>query len=188
VSVTLAAMVAGLANGAQAAPPPVGMPVQLAPPNACYSSTAAGGCTAFGESLSINGAEAIAISGDGLNLYAGGSNGGGAAFSVGAGGALSAIGSSGGFADTTFATSGAGLYAALRDTGSNNGAVQAFSRGAGGKLSFVDEVTDGCATGSAHCTSNNNGLYDVEGVAVAPNGEYVYAASHSGGGGTTGGR
>jgi DNA-binding beta-propeller fold protein YncE len=33
---------------------------------------------------------------------------------------------------------------------------------------------------------NNNGFYDVEGIAVAPNGERVYAASQNGGGGAGG--
>jgi DNA-binding beta-propeller fold protein YncE len=185
-SVTLALATAGLANGAQAAPPPVGMPVQLAPPNACYSTTAAGGCAAFGESRSISGAEPIAVSGDGLNVYAGGDNGGGAAFSRGAGGALSTLGGAGGFAGTSFAVNGAGLFVAFRDSGSNNGAVEANARGADGKLTFVNEVVDGCAIGKAHCEENNNGLYDVEGIAVAPNGERVYAASQNGGGGTGG--
>ena len=185
-SVTLALATAALAGGAQAAPPPAGMPVQLAPPNACYGTTAAGGCTAF-EGRSISGAEPIAISGDGLNVYAGGNNGGsGFAFSRGAGGALSAIGGAGGFAGTSFAVNGAGLFVAFRDSGNNNGAVQANARGADGKLTFVNEVVDGCAISKAHCAENNNGLYDVEGIAVAPNGERVYAASENGGGGAGG--
>jgi len=186
VSLTVALAVAALAHDARAAAPPAGMPVQLSPPNACYSTTAAGGCAAFGEGQAIAGAEPIAISGDGLNIYAGGDNGGGVAFSRGSGGALNTIGSAGGFADTAFATSGAGLFAGLRDSGSSNGAVQAFARGAGGTLSFVNEVADGCPVSTAHCATNN-GLYEVQGVAVAPNGEHVYAASHLGGGGTTGG-
>jgi DNA-binding beta-propeller fold protein YncE len=156
------------------------MPVQLGTPNACYSTTAAGGCTAFGESQSLSGAEPIAISEDGLNLYAGGDNGGGVAFSRGAGGALGTIGSAGGFADTRFAVSGAGLFASVRDTGSDNGEVVALARGAGGTLSFVNSVADGCKVGEAHC-EDNNGLYDVEGVAVSPDGTHVYAASHAGG-------
>jgi 6-phosphogluconolactonase (cycloisomerase 2 family) len=181
-SVVLALAAAGLANSAQAAPPPAGMPVQLPPPNACYSTTAAGGCAAFGEGLTISGAQPIAVSGDGLNVYAGGDNGGGVAFSRGVGGALGTIGGAGGFAGTSFAANGAGLFVAIRDSGSNNGAVQANARGAGGKLTFVNQVVDGCAISTAHCAENNNGLYDVEGIAVAPNGEHVYAASHNGGG------
>jgi hypothetical protein len=156
------------------------MPVQLAAPNACYSTTAAGGCAAFGESLSIDGAEPIAISGDGLNLYAGGDNGGGVAFSRGAGGALTTIGSAGGFADTAFATSGNGLFASIRDSGGSNGEVVALARGAGGALSFVNSVADSCKVSEAHC-EKNNGLYDVEGVTVSPDGAHVYAASHFGG-------
>ncbi|HEX4837484.1 MAG TPA: Ig-like domain-containing protein [Solirubrobacteraceae bacterium] len=172
---------------AQASPPPVGMPVQLAPPNSCYSTIAAGGCTAFGESQSIFGAEPIAVSGDGLNVYAGGDNGGGVAFSRGAGGALATIGSAGGFADTRFAISGAGLFASVRDTGSNYGEVAALARGAGGTLSFANSIVDNCNVAIEHklCT-NDNGLFDVEGVAVSPDGSHVYAASHFGGAEGTG--
>lgn len=180
-SLTSVLATAALGAAAHAAPPLAGVPVQLPAPNACYSSTIAGGCSAFGESLSISGAEAIAISNDGSNIYAAGDNGGGAAFSRGPGGALSAIGTAGGFADTSFAANGAGLFVAMRDSGINNGGVQAFARGAGGSLSPANEVLDSCPTGTAHCASNN-GLYDVEGIAVAPDGAHLYAASHSGGG------
>ena len=135
------------AASAGAAPPPAGMPLQLAPPNACYSSTAAGGCSAFGEGplkepFSIAGAQGIAISGDGLNLYATGSNGGGVAFARTSGGSLAAIGSAGAFADTEIATSGQGLYVGIRDFGSDNGGVAAFARGSTGALSNVGEVLD----------------------------------------------
>jgi 6-phosphogluconolactonase (cycloisomerase 2 family) len=156
------------------------MPVQLTAPNACYSTTAAGGCAAFGKSLYIDGAEPIAISGDGSSLYAGGDNGGGVAFSRGAGGALTPIGSAGGFADTAFAMSGNGLFASIRDSGSSNGEVVALARGAGGALSLVNSVADSCKVSEAHC-EKNNGLYDVEGVTVSPDGTHVYAASHFGG-------
>jgi hypothetical protein len=81
---------------------------------------------------------------------------------------------------------GAGLFVALRDSGTNNGGVRAFARGAGGTLSFANKVLDRCATEKPHCEENNNGLYDVEGIAVAPNGERVYAASQNGGGGAGG--
>lgn len=176
----------GLAGASAAAPPPVGMPVQLTAPNACYSSTAGGGCAAFGGGLIMLGAEGIAVSDDGLNLYATGSNGGGVAFSLGGGGALTQIGSAA-IGETDFATSGAGLFAASRDTGSNNGGVIAAKRAANGTLAFVNEVADSCAVSSVRCMSNNNGLYDVEGVAVSPDGAHVYAASQYGGGGSTGG-
>jgi hypothetical protein len=172
--------VAASSTIAAAAPPLAGMPIQLAAPNACYSTTAAGGCTAFGGSQSIAGADPIAISGDGLNLYAGGDNGGGVAFLRGAGGALSTIGPAGGFADTGFAMSGNGLFASIRDSGSNNGEVVALARGAGGTLSFVNSVVDSCIVSEVHC-EKNNGLYDVEGVTVSPDGTHVYAASHFGG-------
>lgn len=175
-----------LADAATAAPPPAGMLLQLAPPNGCYSTTAGGGCAAFGGGLFMNGADALAVSDDGRNVYAGGDNGGGVAFALGAGGALTQVGSSYD-GETAYATSGAGLFGANRDTGSDNGGVVALRRQADGTLLAVNSVTDGCPTGSARCATNNNGLYDVEGIAVSPDGTHVYAAAQFGGGGTTGG-
>ena len=183
-----------LCAGAEAAPPVVGMPVQLAPPNACYSTAAAGGCTPFGngllgESESLNGAEPIAFSSDGLNLYVGGSNGGGVAFMREAGGLLRTIGSAGGFASTAFAVNGAGLFSGMRDTGNNYGEVDALERKANGTLSPVNNVVDNCDISKEHKLCNNdNGLFDVEGVAVSPDGTHLYAASHAGGGEGAGAR
>jgi DNA-binding beta-propeller fold protein YncE len=178
--------VLGIPVAAAAAPPPAGMLVQLAAPAACYSTTAGGGCSVYGGGFFITGDQAIAASDDGHDLYVGGSNGGGVAFSLGAGGALTQVAPASFGGGTALATSGAGVFLSIRQTGSDNGDVVAFKRAADGSATFANAVTDSCPAGTAHC-ANNNGLFEVTGVAVSPDGAHVYAASHFGGGGTTGG-
>jgi 6-phosphogluconolactonase (cycloisomerase 2 family) len=168
-------------SSALAAAPPSGTPVQLSPPNSCYATTAAGGCSAFGGSFTIDGAEPIAISPDGRDVYAAGSNhGSGVAFTRGSSGALAAFGSTSGFASAAYAVDGTALFEGVRDSGNDNGGVASFVRGADGGLTSAGKTLDSCPISSPCAT--DNGLYDVEGVAVAPGGAYVYAASNGGGG------
>jgi 6-phosphogluconolactonase (cycloisomerase 2 family) len=180
-----AAMIASLAFVplATAAPPPAGTPVQLPTPNACYSTTAAGGCSAFGGSLSMNGAQAIAITPDGTDVYTAGDNGGSVAFTRSSAGALQAFGPIG-YGDTSYAVDATGLFAGERNTGGSNGDVVALSRAPNGTVTPVNDVSDSCPAGSS-CASDN-GLYDVEGVALSSDGTHLYAASLSGGGATGG--
>jgi hypothetical protein len=179
LSSLLAALIGS--SGALAAPPPVGTPVQLPAPNACYATTAAGGCSAFGGIFTIQSALPIAVSPDGQNVYAGGDGGGtGVAFNRGSSGALTAFGSATGFASTAYAGDAAALFEGFRDSGNDDGGVASYLRGTGGALTFATQALDNCPI-LTHCATDN-GLYDVEGVAVAPGGAHVYAASHSGGG------
>ena len=78
------------AHAAAAAPPPAGGLVQLAPPLACFSTVAAGGCASLGGG-SITGPSGLASTPDGLNVYAVGGNGGAAAFDRAVGGALTSV-------------------------------------------------------------------------------------------------
>src|SRR4051812_24395699 len=78
------------AHAATAAPPPAGGLVQFAPPVACFSTVAAGGCASLGGG-SITAANGLASTPDGRSVYAVGTNGGAAAFDRAIGGVLTSV-------------------------------------------------------------------------------------------------
>jgi 6-phosphogluconolactonase (cycloisomerase 2 family) len=187
ISCVVAALVAATLAlvGVASADPPPGALVQLAPPAACVSSTAASGCAAFGLGVGVSGARSLAISDDGRDVYVGGLLAGGAYLARGADGTLSAFGGGDASATLAYATRGAGLFGAVTRSAGVNGAVSAFARGPDGTPTLVDHVDDSCPLDSTTCTTDN-GLDHVFDVAVAPDGRHLYAAAASGGGSRAG--
>ncbi|HEY4279010.1 MAG TPA: beta-propeller fold lactonase family protein [Conexibacter sp.] len=168
---------------AAAAPPPAGGLVQLAPPSACFSSTAGGGCSGLDGGF-ILGANGLASTPDGRNVYAVGTNGGGATFDRGPGGVLRSMPTTPLGAVLAASPDGTGLAAGHGSSGQSLGSVNTYTRDPQtGALGLGVEVADSC--GLNPCASDN-GLYDVQGVAYSPDGKSLYAASHNGGGGARG--
>ncbi len=167
------------------AEPPPGALVQLPSPAACLSSTAASGCAPFGLAVTLDGAGPLAISDDGANVYAGALGFGGVEFARDANGALTTIAGGGAPGTQAYVTGGAGVFGAVGHNAINNGEVDAFSRTADGTLAFAGSVADSCPLGSTTCATDN-GLDNVFGVTIAPDGGHVYAAAAFGGGGHSG--
>jgi 6-phosphogluconolactonase (cycloisomerase 2 family) len=173
--------------GVASADPPPGALVQLAPPAACLSTTAAGGCSPFGSGIGVSGAQALAVSDDGRDVYVGGVTAGESFLSRSATGALTAFGGSDAVATFAYATHGAGLFGGTGMNSVDNGGVTAFARDASGTPVLVNRVADRCAVGasSADCLADI-GLFGVTDVAVAPDGRSLYAAGEAGGGNLVG--
>ncbi len=183
--VALGALASPFTGAAGAAPPPTGMLVQLAPPAACYSTTAAAGCAALSPGLAIAAPSAVAVGDDGRNVYVG-STGPGAtiAFSRNAGGALTSIGGDATVQNMqSFATDGAGLFGAVGTSTSARGAVVSFARAAAdGALAPVSSVLDSCPV-TGPCPSGDNGLANVVDLAMVPGGTHLYAVGRAAVGG-----
>jgi 6-phosphogluconolactonase (cycloisomerase 2 family) len=188
ISFMVAAVVAGTIAfaGVASADPSPGALVQLPPPAACLSTTAASGCSAFGlAGVRVTGARSLAVSDDGRDVYVGGLSGGGAFLSRSATGTLAAFGGADAYETAAYATHGAGLFGAVLNNYDDNGEVSAFARGADGTPVLVTLARDNCSFGDMGCL-NDNGLYRVVDVAVAPDGTHLYAAADSGGGSLAG--
>jgi hypothetical protein len=171
------------AHAAAAAPPPAGGLVQLAPPLACFSTVAAGGCASLGGG-SITGPNGLASTPDGLNVYAVGGNGGAAAFNRTVGGALTSVSAPLHGTVLSAAPDRTGLAAGEGADGQALGGVQTYVRDpATGTLAPGAHIVDSC--GTVACPTDN-GLDDVQGVAYSGDGKSLYAASHAGGGNTAG--
>jgi DNA-binding beta-propeller fold protein YncE len=182
VTLVVLAIGGGVAGSATAAPPVAGGLVQLPPPGACFSTVAAGGCSALAGFIS--GASGLTSTADGRSVYAVGGNGGGAAFDRSPDGALTSLAASPHGTVIAAAPDGTGLAAGESDSGQSLGGVQTYTRDPQtGALGLGAHVVDSCGTNPC---ATDNGLYNVQGVAYSPDGKSLYAASHSGGGASGG--
>lgn len=182
-TIVVLALGALVPHAASAATPPGGL-VQAAPPHACFSTTAAGGCTALGNGGAISGANGVVTTPDGRDVYAVGGNGGSAAFRRDGAGLLTSVLSPLSGDSLATAPDGSGLAVAHRQTGGSLGAVQTLVRDpATGALSAGAKISDSC--GASECATDN-GLADVKAVAFSPDGKSLYAVAESGGGSSEG--
>jgi WD40 repeat protein len=185
----LGALLAAFGGTASAALPVTGSLT----PAGCFGMTAGGGCSALGLGLTLDGPGPVVVSDDGKNLYAG-NLGHGSTISLSRSATTGALTPLAGLAPTTsgddtqgFATNGAGVFGAVADNDAVLGGVEAFTRAASnGTLTAAGAVADNCSVIDGCADDSDNGLADVFGVAVAPDGGHVYAAAAAGGGGNLG--
>jgi hypothetical protein len=186
----------GVADPA-AALPVTGSLVPLATPSACFTNTATVDCSTLGLGLTLQGPGPVAVSEDGADVYVGNlGHGDTVAFSRDAGGKLTPLGGLSAVTDTDdmqfLISDGMGVFAAVADNDAVNGAVDAYARQPDGTLVAAPSVADNCDVPYAcvdvdgNKVDDDNGLADVYGLALAPDGSHLYAVAGFGGGGNAG--